>query len=853
MEAIEHKSWSMASYILGQKLFPGDSGYKSETGGRLSNLRTLTVDTIRAYHRHYYRPDNMLVVVCGAVTPEQVFAALESTEARILSKPAAGPIPGGRPWTAPENQSDHCRPAASSTTTFEFPSDSDDSCGVVKIGWRGPAQWSDSREHAALHLLLTYLTDSSVSPLSREFVDTPDDPVCASVDFGSETNNSSTFSLAFDQTKVSLQAAIPARLMGVLASLEIDTERMRQIAHSERLRSLAESEDSPHEYFSEAIIDDFLYGARGSSDDLRASLRLAEDHFDSLGREPASFWRALLVKYLVENPYCAVIGVPSVKAAHALEEENRARVQARRDALGEQGLERLGEELAANKANNEIPVPASVLASFPVADPARVQLYSVSLRSDTSRATFHNVPTAFVSVGAFLDTSELTHAQRLYLELYTETMLELAVPGMTYEEVVAAVNRDTISTRCAVPSRDLCQFVFFNARAEEAKFAEAARWVKRGLDDQIYAADRIKVAAQKLLNRHDHVKHSGSDLVKLVTREAIFHKERSNHAVVNACQQIAFLKQVVARLDSEPAAVVSELAAVAKHLASRAIISVIGSERIRESVLDEVGLRTRVPADAPPVRPAHTLHAPGASLSQMIAARGIGSSAYLLQTIAGPSSPDDPAVIPLRIACEALCGLESYFWKQIRGAGLSYSYGLNVSTDDGLVSFTLSRSTNLAAAYAAAREIVLGLATGATAFDATLLVSAKSQVVFDLVSDEGTPSQAATMAVQRQLSGHRPDALHTALARVSSSTLADTLAAAASFLVPLFTAPLTTCAAISLDKSAKALAALGQSGLELAQITVVQALGLPEDTGDDEMDEADEDDDDEDEDEDDDA
>ena len=42
-------------------LYPGVCGYKSETGGIMKDLRTLTIETIRVYHKSYYRPDNLTV------------------------------------------------------------------------------------------------------------------------------------------------------------------------------------------------------------------------------------------------------------------------------------------------------------------------------------------------------------------------------------------------------------------------------------------------------------------------------------------------------------------------------------------------------------------------------------------------------------------------------------------------------------------------------------------------------------------------------------------------------------------------------------------------------------------------
>ena len=38
------------------------------------------------YHREFYRPENLCLIITGQVEPEQVFAALRPVESRILSK-----------------------------------------------------------------------------------------------------------------------------------------------------------------------------------------------------------------------------------------------------------------------------------------------------------------------------------------------------------------------------------------------------------------------------------------------------------------------------------------------------------------------------------------------------------------------------------------------------------------------------------------------------------------------------------------------------------------------------------------------------------------------------------------------
>lgn len=41
---------------------------------------------IRHYHREFYRPENLHIIITGQVEAEDVFAALESVQQKILSK-----------------------------------------------------------------------------------------------------------------------------------------------------------------------------------------------------------------------------------------------------------------------------------------------------------------------------------------------------------------------------------------------------------------------------------------------------------------------------------------------------------------------------------------------------------------------------------------------------------------------------------------------------------------------------------------------------------------------------------------------------------------------------------------------
>jgi Zn-dependent M16 (insulinase) family peptidase len=119
-----------------KNLFPGNNSYISQTGGKLSNLRTsTTIEKVRAYHKKFYRPENLYITVTGNVEGKQVFAALDSVERKILSKRTNNEEePYERPFQKPLEKVEK-----DVTATVQYPS-KDEKFGSVSMGWRLPGQ-----------------------------------------------------------------------------------------------------------------------------------------------------------------------------------------------------------------------------------------------------------------------------------------------------------------------------------------------------------------------------------------------------------------------------------------------------------------------------------------------------------------------------------------------------------------------------------------------------------------------------------------------------------------------------------------------------------------------------------------
>lgn len=55
--------------------------------GALKNLRESTNnDKVKKYHKEFYRPENLTIIIAGQVNHDKVFKALQPVEQMILSK-----------------------------------------------------------------------------------------------------------------------------------------------------------------------------------------------------------------------------------------------------------------------------------------------------------------------------------------------------------------------------------------------------------------------------------------------------------------------------------------------------------------------------------------------------------------------------------------------------------------------------------------------------------------------------------------------------------------------------------------------------------------------------------------------
>lgn len=78
------------------------------------------------------------------------------------------------------------------------------------------------------------------------------------------------------------------------------------------------------------------------------------DILDQLHKEHITFWKGILEKYFINGHKVIVRGMPSIKKQEELAIEEKARVQERKNTLGDEGLKKKAIELLNAKVECEV-------------------------------------------------------------------------------------------------------------------------------------------------------------------------------------------------------------------------------------------------------------------------------------------------------------------------------------------------------------------------------------------------------------------------------------------------------------------------------------------------------------------
>ncbi|KAF9189909.1 hypothetical protein BGZ51_009188 [Haplosporangium sp. Z 767] len=779
MQGRENTASSIMDLCRQRIMYPENSGYRYETGGLMSCLRSLKAEKIRQYHRDYYRPDNLCLIISGRVDHHKLLEALGPVEERIISK---GPLPPmKRPWVdSPQ------APLMSETTntTVTFPSEDED-MGEVSINWFGPPI-TDFLTFQALDILETYLTDSAVAVLKKEMVEI-EDPYCTSVDFYTSQRIRVEIRLAFDSVPTEKLEEIEPKFFSILEKIATDGFDMNRIAaviKREKLKLLDRLE-TDHMTLAWPCLVHFLYGKKDDSDLENFTNDLK--NLDMVATFDNATWVKYLREFFIDSKRATIIGKPS--AAHAIKqaEDEAKRIEEQRQRLGEKKLKELEEELEKHRAQNDIPVPAEIFDNFPIPDVKTIEMINVltgrsqpssqfdnevQKHLDSDAATipyfieFDHIKSEFVELTLFFTSTDLPANLRPYLDIYFDSFYSLPLVDPTtgkethYEDVVKLLDQDTVSRGCGVGVNGMFrQLALVVLKTERAKYNEGIAWLQRMTWNTRFDADRLKVIATKLLNDIPQQKRDGSRMSRACMDVITYDYEKSNIAALNVLKQAKFLPEVIKKLEQEPETVIKALTELREILTRPANVhiqvqgDILRQNEPKTSWLRNFGLKKKSDSLAPIPFSSQVWSEAGKTPGKKGYVVNMPSieSSFASHVTHGPTDFLDPDYAALLVLSECLDTLEGPFWKQLRGSGAVYGANLRVDVESGFLSFTIYRSPDALRAYNLAAKIVDDYASGKTKFTKQELEGAKASIVYRIVRKEETISNAATEAFVNQV------------------------------------------------------------------------------------------------------
>ena len=848
MQGVQNNQDELMDLKSKRLLYPEGVGFRYETGGMMENLRVLTADRIRAFHREMYQPKNLCVIIIGAVDHANLLDILDGFETMILEDIPKPDAPFKRPWVDSAQAPPLVRTVIE---TVQFPEE-DESSGEIAISMFGPS-YADSllcafpnapaqlllmyTSAAAMNVLLTYLAGSSASVLENTLVER--EQVTSGVNPSWDYRPSILLQFFLSSVATENLEQVETRFFKLLeetAAKPIDLEYIRDCVKRER-RQIKYQAESSGRFFADPIITDFLFGNRDGST-LKGDLENLKD-YDTLETWTDDEWRHWLKVWMLETPHVTVLGKPSAKLSDKLKSEEKARVAARREALKGAGLKELEDKLAAAKLENDREIPRGVLERFQVPGTESIHfINSTTARSGAARQLgklenpiqniidqdtdlplfihFEHIRSNFAHLNLILSTEAVPiHLRPLlavYMDIFFKTPMLRDGQLVEFEQVIMELERDTVGYNIDRGRRiGNSEVLVVTLQVEVEKYQTAIRWLTDLMRSSVFDLERIKATTATILSDIPDEKRSGNDMMaaaELMVGTAPSSISRACSTLVKA----VYLKRVKRILTVEPDQVIEQLkeinAAILQPSNFRVLV-IANVEKLQHPVSSWGTLTKGLDIS----KPLNQLETRLSRLSEQ--GKNLGNTAYIisLPTIdssfatvvsRGPSSYDDPSIPALMVAVSYLNAVEGPLWTAVRGTGLAYGTSLYRHTDSGQISLDIYRSPDAFKAFNASKEIVQGFVSGKSEFETLALEGAISAIVLSMANAEATMASAAQSSFVRQvIRGLPKDWNNVILEKVRKVGVEEIKKVMRDFVQPLFegkTANLfATCAPIMVD------------------------------------------------------
>ncbi|EDK46999.1 conserved hypothetical protein [Lodderomyces elongisporus NRRL YB-4239] len=838
MQGIESQSWFTSFKAMQETLYSPKSGYSSETGGLMAELRHLKSDQIREFHKAMYRPDNLCVVITGSINQDELLNIMTEFDSELEALPA---IPNKRPFVDSEKDPLLLK---SVSKVVEFP-EKDESTGELLMSWIGP-KGDDVLINTAVDMVGTYFTDSPISLFNKQLVEV-ENPFATDIEYSTDDYFRTALNFTCNGVPVEKLKDLELKMKELLKSqTEPDNMNLlytRQIINQQRLKFISQTEKSPSTFSNVAILD-FIYGNPDGSDLAKWTQNLNE--YDELLTWTSEQWCDVINEYFVKNHSATILAKPSAKLNQLHKEQNKSLSKKIKEKYGADGLKLLAQGLTAAQEKNDMPIPDNLLTEFKKPDPSKIAFiktdsyraglkgvanvltsqyvddeFSAKLKDDTPSdfplfIHFENFKSQFTTIQLVMSSARLKPHLLKYMSIIEEIFsMSIQLPDgkyIPYETVIADLNRDLIEFQLDNGyDYQFLELICMMVKFETKNYHRAIQWLYNITHYVKFEEARVKVIIEKIINSLPDKKRNGelmmysSQFRNLFTDRSLrkgqdamhteqFFKELlediNNGGFDKIAQDLEEIKTQLFSLDNIKVIIMGNTADLDNPVSSwnefvATTTTTTTTTNDNQSSTFNVEPFNKLPRSfnfrsdlgLKCAHEAHLIDIPATESTHLVAATKIPTD-YL---------DDDVPIISLAI--EFLCAVEGPFWRAIRGTGLAYGVNMKKNLEMGYLTFSIYRGADPKQAWVRAKEIVSQYALGELEIDRISLDSAIASIVNALANSQESSSYAASFKVGDNLFKERgPNYTEMFLQKLNNTTAEDVVIILKEYFINLFDA-----------------------------------------------------------------
>ena len=788
MQARENNAESREEHATQAAVFLNDCGYKWETGGIMENLRTsCSNEKVRDYHKKFYRPENLDIIICGEISIDQVLNSVLSVDDRA-AEAKYGPYE--RPWTGEVKLFE-----TYSTTDVLFPAKDVDN-GRVSITWKGPLL-SDMKMVEAHSILWNYMISTSAAPLVKSLIDIPE-PLCSSISISTEEYPNTLVTVIFKGVKPEKHGEIRAIVMRTMTETQqgnLDMARLKNQIKNSISNFSDKLENDPSEMLAELVISDGLYGGEQHTE-LTTFVHIFEV-LENLRGNDESFWKSIL-QYYIEEANVTINSIPSIKCMDDLEANEKERVSLQQKSLGPEGLanceKEINECIEFNEKNmDEVEDIIEELPSPTIGEGISFHpLHTNKDRMDQGLIT-HEIESDFVRFYFTFDTDHLSTEDKallgVYAKLFCDTALLHGGKEVPYEDAIKLKEQLLLNASIFVGGAEIESFteivlMLFKFSVEDKD--QCKDFIKNLICNKIFTEDRVTTAVNKMMSVIS---------VKLRKASSVLSAISSVTRFAGSCKSSRNLFSELSLLESFK----NDIPGLAKKLeklqndlfrGNKIILHITSSKKIFEDHFSDKELTSLInlyhlsKANIPTRLPS-SFKRQNSNPEQLLKVVSTDESSYLILTHTIDVSYNHPDYVAVSLFAEYVGQLEGLLWKKIRGQGFAYSYDLHNGPASGSLIFYLGRATNVSKGYLAAKETIDNIVKE-NELEETQIETAKGALACGIIQKYETPSGSAItniINIHRDLPiQHDTDTL----AKIVQTGEAELLEACKKYFQPIF-------------------------------------------------------------------